>query len=236
MKYSAPDLFDAPAPEHATQAADPASHQPPPAAPLFAQGGLWSDTAPLARSPAADAAGPVLQAPLHAACHGVVDTRFGPAMVWLDLQGRLLRLDFHLEQELQRAQLSGSRRDDAAVAEVARQLHEYERGERRSFDLPLAARGTAFQQQVWAALCCIPYGETMSYGELALALGKPGGARAVGRANATNPIALIVPCHRVLGADGSLTGYAGGLPLKSALLRFEQENTVPGLFGAAGRV
>lgn len=237
MKYSAPDLFSAPAPESVAQATDPATRHLPPAAPLFAQGGLWSDTPPAALRPAADdAAEAVLQAPQHAACHGVVATRFGPAMVWLDLQGRLLRLDFHLEKELQRAQLSGSRRDDAAVAEVARQLHEYERGERRHFDIPLAARGTAFQQQVWAALCCIPYGETMSYGELALALGKPGAARAVGRANATNPIALIVPCHRVLGADGSLTGYAGGLPLKSALLRFEQENTVPGLFGAAGRL
>ncbi|NWK78937.1 methylated-DNA--[protein]-cysteine S-methyltransferase [Aquitalea sp. LB_tupeE] len=168
--------------------------------------------------------------PPNAACHGVVDTRFGPAMVWLDLQGRLLRLDFHLEQEMQRAVLSGSRRDDAAVAEVARQLHEYQRGERRSFTIPLAAHGTDFQQEVWAALCQIPYGQTMSYGELALALGKPGAARAVGRANATNPIALIVPCHRVLGADGSLTGYAGGLALKADLLRFEQENTVPGLF------
>ncbi|MBV8679739.1 MAG: methylated-DNA--[protein]-cysteine S-methyltransferase [Aquitalea sp.] len=155
-------------------------------------------------------------------------------MVWLDVQGRLLRLDFHLEHELQRAVLSGSRRDDAAIATVARQLREYESGERRAFNLPLAAHGTDFQQQVWAALCRIPYGETMSYGELALALGKPGAARAVGRANATNPIALIVPCHRVLGADGSLTGYAGGLPLKAALLRFEQENTVPGLFGGQG--
>lgn len=205
MKVSAPDLFeqDLPAPA------------------------IAATTAP----PATDRAAPVLTAPPQAACHGVVETRFGPAMVWLDGQGRLLRLDFHLQQELQRAALSGSRRDDQAVAAVARQLEEYQRGERRSFDLPLAAHGTAFQQQVWAALCRIPYGSTMSYGELALALGKPGAARAVGRANATNPIALIVPCHRVLGADGSLTGYAGGLALKAALLRFEQQNTTPGLFG-----
>ncbi|WP_287882371.1 methylated-DNA--[protein]-cysteine S-methyltransferase [Aquitalea sp.] len=231
MKPVIPDLFSPHGPTAATTSAASAI----PAAPLFAQGGLWDAagaTAPGSTVPA-DTEGDMtasLSVPPHAACHGVVDTRFGPAMVWLDLQGRLLRLDFHLEQEMERAVLSGSRRDDAAVAAVARQLHEYQRGERRSFDIPLAAHGTDFQQQVWAALCQIPYGQTMSYGELALALGKPGAARAVGRANATNPIALIVPCHRVLGADGSLTGYAGGLPLKAALLRFEQENTVPGLF------
>lgn len=230
MKTALPDLFSPDAPAASTASmASPAA----PAAPLYGQRGLW-DTAnaqPAAPALTEDADTPLpLSVPPHAACHGVVDTRFGPAMVWLDLQGRLLRLDFHLEQELERAVLSGSRRDDAAVAAVARQLQEYERGERRSFDIPMAAHGTAFQQEVWAALCRIPYGTTMSYGELALALGKPGAARAVGRANATNPIALIVPCHRVLGADGSLTGYAGGLPLKAALLRFEQENTVPGLF------
>ena len=231
MKPEIPDLFSQDAPDVSGLSA-PAARA---AAPLFAQGSLWDGqggtTHPASASPQAEEDSmTAISVPPNAACHGVVDTRFGPAMVWLDLQGRLLRLDFHLEQEMQRAVLSGSRRDDAAVAEVARQLHEYQRGERRSFDIPLAAHGTDFQQEVWAALCRIPYGQTMSYGELALALGKPGAARAVGRANATNPIALIVPCHRVLGADGSLTGYAGGLALKADLLRFEQENTVPGLF------
>ncbi|MFK7089512.1 methylated-DNA--[protein]-cysteine S-methyltransferase [Chromobacterium violaceum] len=165
-----------------------------------------------------------------AARHGLIDTRFGPVAAWLDARGALLRLLFNPTPEQLAAHACP--RDDAALAEVARQLAEYQAGDRQSFDLPLAPQGTPFQQKVWAALREIPYGHTVSYGELALALGCPDGARAVGRANATNPIALIVPCHRVLGADGSLTGYAGGLPLKAALLRFELERSAPpGLFG-----
>ncbi|WP_269209352.1 methylated-DNA--[protein]-cysteine S-methyltransferase [Chromobacterium vaccinii] len=164
------------------------------------------------------------------ACHGLIDTRFGPVAAWLDIRGALLRLLFNPTPEQLAAHACP--RDDAALAEVARQLAEYQAGERQAFDLPLAPQGTPFQQQVWAALREIPYGHTVSYGELARALGNPDGARAVGRANATNPIALIVPCHRVLGTDGSLTGYAGGLPLKAALLRFELERSAPpGLFG-----
>ncbi|SUX29971.1 methylated-DNA--[protein]-cysteine S-methyltransferase [Chromobacterium vaccinii] len=165
-----------------------------------------------------------------AACHGLIDTRFGPVAAWLDIRGALLRLLFNPTPEQLAAHACP--RDDAALAEVARQLAEYQAGDRQAFDLPLAPQGTAFQQQVWAALREIPYGHTVSYGELARALGNPDGARAVGRANATNPIALIVPCHRVLGTDGSLTGYAGGLQLKAALLRFELERSAPpGLFG-----
>ncbi|KMN48345.1 methylated-DNA--[protein]-cysteine S-methyltransferase [Chromobacterium violaceum] len=165
-----------------------------------------------------------------AARHGLIDTRFGPVAAWLDARGALLRLLFNPTPEQLAAHACP--RDDAALAEVARQLAEYQAGDRQTFDLPLAPQGTPFQQKVWAALREIPYGRTVSYGELALALGCPDGARAVGRANATNPIALIVPCHRVLGADGSLTGYAGGLPLKAALLRFELERSAPpGLFG-----
>ncbi|MBP4050779.1 methylated-DNA--[protein]-cysteine S-methyltransferase [Chromobacterium violaceum] len=165
-----------------------------------------------------------------AARHGLIDTRFGPVAAWLDARGALLRLLFNPTPEQLAAH--ACLRDDAALAEVARQLAEYQAGDRQTFDLPLAPQGTPFQQKVWAALREIPYGRTVSYGELALALDGPDGARAVGRANATNPIALIVPCHRVLGADGSLTGYAGGLPLKAALLRFELERSAPpGLFG-----
>ncbi|WP_269212550.1 methylated-DNA--[protein]-cysteine S-methyltransferase [Chromobacterium vaccinii] len=164
------------------------------------------------------------------ACHGLIDTRFGPVAAWLDIRGALLRLLFNPTPEQLAAHACPC--DDAALAEVARQLAEYQAGERQAFDLPLAPQGTPFQQQVWAALREIPYGHTVSYGELARALGNPDGARVVGRANATNPIALIVPCHRVLGTDGSLTGYAGGLPLKAALLRFELERSAPpGLFG-----
>lgn len=102
-----------------------------------------------------------------------------------------------------------------------RQLGEYLEGRRRAFDLELAPEGSPFQHEVWRALGEIPFGETRTYGELADALGRPGAARAVGRANATNPIAVVVPCHRVIGTDRTLTGYAGGLPRKRALLELE---------------
>jgi methylated-DNA-[protein]-cysteine S-methyltransferase len=101
------------------------------------------------------------------------------------------------------------------------QLGEYFAGKRRRFDLPLAPRGTEFQRQVWRALTEIPYGKTVSYGELARRIGKPNGPRAVGLANGANPLPIIVPCHRVIGADGSLTGFGGGLPIKRKLLALE---------------
>jgi methylated-DNA-[protein]-cysteine S-methyltransferase len=113
------------------------------------------------------------------------------------------------------------RREDAAFADAIRQLSEYFGGERREFDLPLALHGNEFELRVWAALLEIPYGETASYGEIARTIGTPTAARAVGLANGRNPIALIVPCHRVIGADGSLTGYGGGLPRKRYLLDLE---------------
>jgi methylated-DNA-[protein]-cysteine S-methyltransferase len=112
-------------------------------------------------------------------------------------------------------------RDDHAFRAVATQLAEYFSGERQSFDLPLRLEGTEFQRRVWSALCDIPYGRTISYGEQALRIGDPGGARAVGAANGQNPISIIVPCHRVVGADGSLTGYGGGLERKRHLLDLE---------------
>lgn len=102
------------------------------------------------------------------------------------------------------------------------QLGEYFRRERRCFDLPLAPQGDAFQHDVWELLRGIPYGETRSYGDLARALGRPGAAQAVGWANGSNPISIVVPCHRVVGADGSLTGYAGGLDRKRYLLELER--------------
>ena len=92
---------------------------------------------------------------------------------------------------------------------------------RRTFDLPLAPHGTAFQQRVWAALRAIPYGETCTYGELAAAIGSPNASRAVGMANHRNPISIVIPCHRVIGANGTLTGYAGGLEIKRTLLALE---------------
>jgi methylated-DNA-[protein]-cysteine S-methyltransferase len=112
--------------------------------------------------------------------------------------------------------------DTAAPFPATRdQLTAYFAGDRTTFDLPLALHGTDFQRRVWAALLTIPYGTTTSYGELARRLGNPNGSRAVGLANGQNPVAIIVPCHRVIGADGKLTGYGGGLPRKAALLDFE---------------
>lgn len=107
------------------------------------------------------------------------------------------------------------------LRETRRQLDAYFAGERRRFDLPLAAPGTDFQKSVWRALCGIEYGQTCSYRELAQRLGAPSAMRAVGAANGRNPIAIVVPCHRVIGADGSLTGYAGGLARKQQLLALE---------------
>jgi methylated-DNA-[protein]-cysteine S-methyltransferase len=107
------------------------------------------------------------------------------------------------------------------IAETRRQLREYFAGERRAFDLPLAMAGTAFQRRVWATLQAIPFGETWSYTQLAKRAGRPAAMRAAGAANARNPISIIVPCHRVIGADGSLTGFGGGLPAKKWLLDHE---------------
>lgn len=117
--------------------------------------------------------------------------------------------------------MSGWQQDGEALAPYLAEFDAYFAGRLQRFTLPLAARGTAFQQAVWQALCDIPYGETRSYGEIARAIGKPSTSRAVGAANGRNPLSIIVPCHRVIGQNGSLTGYAGGLPIKQELLRLE---------------
>jgi methylated-DNA-[protein]-cysteine S-methyltransferase len=113
--------------------------------------------------------------------------------------------------------------DPAALEEPARQLAEYFAGERRAFELDLRPAGTAFQSAVWGLLLEIPYGETTTYGALAATLGDPRKVRAVGLANGRNPISIVVPCHRVIGADGSLVGYGGGIERKRALLAHEAE-------------
>ncbi|WP_298444400.1 methylated-DNA--[protein]-cysteine S-methyltransferase [uncultured Ferrimonas sp.] len=113
-------------------------------------------------------------------------------------------------------------RDDQALCAARTQLQQYFAGQRQQFELALAPVGTEFQRQVWQALCQIPYGTTASYGQIASAIGKPKAVRALGAANGKNPIAVVIPCHRVIGANGSLTGYAGGLELKQQLLQLEQ--------------
>jgi methylated-DNA-[protein]-cysteine S-methyltransferase len=111
--------------------------------------------------------------------------------------------------------------DNAVLAMTRAQLGDYFAGRRRTFDLPLAPQGTDFQQRVWTALRTIPYGATISYRDLADRIGQPSAMRAVGAANGRNPLPIVVPCHRVIGADGSLTGFGGGLPTKRFLLELE---------------
>lgn len=120
---------------------------------------------------------------------------------------------------------AGGAQDASPLLDAAEaQLREYFAGARRTFDLPLAPHGTTFQQRVWTASRTIPYGETRTYGELAAAIDSPNASRAVGMANHRNPIPIIIPCHRVIGANGTLTGYAGGLEIKRRLLALEGIN------------
>jgi|SRR6266404_1072760 len=114
------------------------------------------------------------------------------------------------------------REDATPLKEAIRQLCAYWAGDLENFDLPLAPQGTPFQLAVWKALCAIPYGTTISYGELARRVGNANASRAVGLANGSNPIAIVIPCHRVIGSNGKLTGYGGGLPIKQKLLALEQ--------------
>lgn len=122
--------------------------------------------------------------------------------------------------------------DHVLLRETARQLDEYFAGTRHAFDLPLAPRGTEFQRNVWHTLATIPFGETISYAQLAGRVGKPTATRAVGAANGRNPLPIVLPCHRVIGADGSLTGFGGGLPTKRFLLQLEGALPRDGLFAA----
>jgi len=113
------------------------------------------------------------------------------------------------------------KRDQAPFKETIRQLQAYFRGELKEFNLPLALEGTPFQRSVWKNLLAIPYGKTISYGQLADRIGRPKAVRAVGLANGQNPLPIIIPCHRVIGSNGKLTGYGGGLPFKEKLLALE---------------
>ncbi|HEK1689197.1 TPA: methylated-DNA--[protein]-cysteine S-methyltransferase [Pseudomonas putida] len=132
------------------------------------------------------------------------------------------------EERENRVRLGEVYRDDAQpiLREAARQLDEYFAGKRQRFELALDFAGTAFQRQVWAALLTIPFGQTRSYSDIARQIGNPSAVRAVGAANGRNPISIIAPCHRVIGASGSLTGFAGGIPAKQYLLTLEGQQSL----------
>lgn len=152
--------------------------------------------------------------------YDVIESPIGPLTVAADEAG-LRRVFFPSRAGRAHAPAAGWLRDSAPLREVARQLGEYFSGIRRAFSLRLAPEGTEFQLATWRALSEIPYGTTISYAELARRVGRPAASRAVGAANGANPLPIVVPCHRVIGADGSLTGFGGGLPIKHALLELE---------------
>ena len=154
--------------------------------------------------------------------HAVVPSPIGP-LTLLCADGALPGLQMEAGQHRPPVESFGVRDESVPLlVEAARQLSAYFAGRLIDFDLPVRLHGTPFQRRVWAALADIPYGETVSYGELAAQIGQPSAARAVGLANGRNPVAVIVPCHRVVGATGSLVGYGGGLDRKRYLLRLEQ--------------
>ncbi len=154
-----------------------------------------------------------------------LDTPVGSLLVAADDAG-LRQIHFPLGRE-RRSPDPAWRRDPAPFRDVARQLAEYFARTRRTFDLALAPAGTPFQLETWRALTAIPYGTTISYADLARRVGRPRAVRAVGAANGRNPLPIVVPCHRVIGKDGSLTGFGGGLETKRALLELEGAAVVP---------
>ncbi|BCS49240.1 methylated-DNA--protein-cysteine methyltransferase [Aeromonas jandaei] len=150
------------------------------------------------------------------------DSARGPLLIAIDRDG--LRYVEFVRGEQPVTPTAEWQRDELALAPFVEQFAAYFAGKLQQFDLPLAARGTPFQQAVWRTLCDIPYGETVSYLEIAHAIGNPKSVRAVGAANGRNPLSIIVPCHRVIGRSGELTGYAGGIPIKLWLLDLEQRH------------
>jgi methylated-DNA-[protein]-cysteine S-methyltransferase len=149
-----------------------------------------------------------------------MDSPVGP-LTLVDEDGALAGLYLHEQRHLPSVDRFGAR-DDAVLPAVREQLTAYFAGELRDFDVPLALHGTDFQRSVWSALRRVPYGTTCTYADLARAIGRPTAVRAVGAANGRNPVCVVVPCHRVVGSGGSLTGYAGGVGRKQHLLDLER--------------
>ena len=152
--------------------------------------------------------------------HATHDSPVGPLLLAADDDGLRVIEFFESRHRIKRDD-DWHEGDHEVLRETRRQLDEYFRGERRQFALPLAPRGTSFQREVWQTLATIPYGGTISYAQLATQVGRPKAMRAVGAANGRNPLPIVLPCHRVIGADGSLTGFGGGLPTKQFLLALE---------------
>lgn len=153
--------------------------------------------------------------------HRIIESPIGEITLVVDDDGVLCGLYNEGQKHFPARALLGER-DDAVAAEAVKQLAEYFAGTRTSFALELAPRGTAFQHEVWRAIAEIPAGETRTYGQVAATVGRPGAARAVGAATGRNPISIVVPCHRLVGSSGLLTGYAGGMERKRWLLAHEQ--------------
>ena len=154
-------------------------------------------------------------------CHHVIDTPIGP-LTLIAADGELREVRFPNAPPVDE-RAGPDDPDDPVLVDAARQLGEYFAGTRLAFELPLGPRGTPFQLDAWRGLATIPYGETVSYGEQARRLGHDGKARAVGAANGRNPLPIVLPCHRVVGSDGSLTGFGGGLATKAWLLHHERQ-------------
>ena len=165
--------------------------------------------------------------------YAYLDTPIGTLLIAGDANA-VLQITFPSRGKAAKAEAGWVESQRGPVGEAIRQLREYFAGKRTGFDLPLAPRGTEFQRSVWRQLQEIPYGETISYGELARRVGNPKASRAVGSANGANPLPIVIPCHRVIAGDGTLGGFGGGLPTKQTLLALEQKTSI-GNRAVAGR-
>ena len=161
-----------------------------------------------------------------------IDSPVGPLLLAANDDG-LRTIEFHAAAHPVRREADWREGDHPLLQRAIAQLREYFAGTRRAFELPLAPRGTDFQRATWRALETIPYGETISYAELARRVGRPTASRAVGAANGRNPLPIVLPCHRVIGANGALTGFGGGLPTKQFLLELEGALGAPPSYASA---